>query len=838
MSPESLFADIDVIALNKENDWPLFMNHHESELFVVATTTLVRRALSALKSPNTIGPQRISVDQTHNPMNPKNLQSLVPLAILAGTMIAPAQTQVGDFRLDAEAFAGGLYYFEPGFENLSTRDVAGSPFQLTSLFSGTSQKISGAGPGDPATDPGIQTSPNETVIRQLNRYVLSDPLPAAGEGRLGTLQYEIDLTPVADYLTESGDALTDLNLELNFILSDQEKPYDVYLSYTDVAEGMTETPISGDDPDANYDTFFLPSQGGTPGDVINGTHKIVNLGQVGNLFQTTDLLAVYNAGVRKVKVIVAMPAFFLNRNFAVQIDSGVFVATDNLSMEQVGDLLLSEDAYPGFYYADQFSALETRPVPGATFDVPSILSVTAQTQGNNPRPAKVAGLLSLDGVGSGTNTFIDHNATVTGFGVNGIGASSSDQYQFTAWKDSGDMTVDVKLSSLTSVEPGARAGLMIRGSRDAGAAHAFVGIQQSGESVVVTRDAGGNLATETLGAPLTLPQWLRITRVGDDFSFFISADGETYSPASPDSATIVMADPVYVGMAATSGSAENNAVAVFEELSETLAVSHVSPGTLATDMALQTDRPDGSMRIHTLNRYLSTDDAGVVQWSIDLNLLENYLTSNSLTLESLSLKLLADPSDGNKKFGIYLSYTDPSVPITLIGISPFYPSINYQRLYAPADGFSAGDIVEDTHKVLVANTVVDDPPDGIFDLSEDLLDLYNQGVRELNLMIASTEFYSNRNLDILEGSGLFIETSGGPSTVVITDVSRVGNTLSLTVDGLTAGNSYHLGGSADLSSFPSIPGTTLISATGVGDVFTVTNGDPKFFVRVLEGAAP
>lgn len=742
-------------------------------------------------------------------------------------MFTSAQTvQVGDFRINADPYAGGVHYFDPGFEGLATRAVIGAPVHLPSLLSGTTQNPATGGTGDSGTDAGIRTLFDKTEFRNLNRFGAdpdgpNPPGTAGGPQRLGALQYEIDLTPVEDYLTTTGETLTTLELRLVFTMSDVTKTYDIYLSYTEAGEGITETSISSDDAEANYADFWWPSQAGIVGDVINGTHKIENLAQTGNLDQTTDLLALYTAGVRKVNVIVAVPSFYSGRVLTVEGLSGISVGTNVLAMEQVGDLRLGEKTYPSYYYADQFGPIETQPIPFATLDVPSLLTVTSQNQGGNPDPSVAAARFNLDGVGGGTNTFNGNTATVTGFGVNGIGATASDQFQYTAWRQEGDFTVDVKLTSLTSLEAGARAGLMVRGSRNLDAAHAFVGIQQSGEPVVVSRDVAGNVASEALGGAVALPQWLRITRAGDLFSFFVSVDGVTYTAAPTASATVVLTDPVYLGLAVTSGSGANDAVAVFDELSETLADTN-------GDIGLQTY--SSSTLIKNMSRFASSTNAGVAQWSIDLSPLDAYLATNSLNLDALRLDLLADMNDEAREFDLYLSYTDPAEPISLVGINRDNAALNYCDLFDPADGAFVGDIVNGTHKVLIANTP------GDMDITEDLLALYNAGVRDLNLIIASSAFYSGDNVSILDGSGLFIETSGSPN-VVITNVTRVGNVLSVTVDGLTNGSSYHLGGSDDLSGFPSISGTTVV-ATGSGDVLSATIPDAAHYVRVLEGAAP
>lgn len=755
-----------------------------------------------------------------------SLRALAPLTLLAGaTALLAEPVQVGDLRISPNDYAGGFTFFDPGFGPLQTRNVTDAPFQLTSSFTGTSQNPTTTGPGDPATDIGIQGLFDITVFKNVNRYAVDvdGPGEAGGSSRIGMIQYAIDLTPLESYLTTTGETVTALaaQLILSFATNGEDKPYDIYISYTNPGEGMTETAISPDDPEANYNDLWWPAQGGAVGDVINGTHKIVNLAQTGFLDQATDLMAAYNAGARHINIIIAVPSFFSSRTMTMEDFSGINVRTDGLSPEMVGDFRIDSKLYPSFYHADQLGPIATRPVENATFQLPSIITATSQNQGGNPPPILPTGIYNLDNTGGGTNIFNGSTATVTGFGVAGIGATTADEYQFTAWREDGDFTVDVKLSSLTSPESGARAGLMVRSSRANDSAHAFLGLQRSGAPVVVTRNVNGATATETIGTPGTLPQWIRLTRTGDLIEFFISADGATYTPTTPPSATIVFDGPSYVGLAVTSGSADNNAEALFEELSTVLPDS-------ATDIGLQTY--SAATTIRTLNRFAGSDRVGIVQWTVDLSQLDDYLSTNSLNLDSLSLNLLASPSDETKPFDVYLSYTDPSEPITFTSISDLSAIYNDSTFFVPAIGAFVGEIVNETHQVLVAET------SGPIDLSQDLLALYNAGVRDLNLIITTHAFYSSRNLVISEGSGLFIETSGGPSNVVITEVTRTGDQLSVMVDGLTIGETYHLDGSSDLQIFTALPDSDIV-ATGANDVLTTTVDDAAYYVQVMEGAA-
>ncbi len=84
-------------------------------------------------------------------------------------------------------------------------------------------------------------------------------------------------------------------------------------------------------------------------------------------------------------------------------------------------------------------------------------------------------------------------------------------------------------------------------------------------------------------------------------------------------------------------------------------------------------------------------------------------------------------------------------------------------------------------------------------------------------------------------------TVGAPASVAVTNVSLSGTTLSVTLEGLQNGSEYHWESSSTLGGFTAIPGSTFTgdgnpTQTELMTVDPLTN--PKFFVRVAEGAAP
>ncbi|MEJ6560991.1 MAG: hypothetical protein QNL77_04755 [Akkermansiaceae bacterium] len=748
---------------------------------------------------------------------------IAALALMPLTGLQPlAAEQIGDLRLAPEAFAGGFSYHDPSFGPIPTQDIQDSPVLLTSQFTGTSQNPSAGGLGDPATDLGIRAFTAATVFRNVNRFASSAD-GITGFAQLGTIQYEVDLSNLEDHLTTTGESLSTLDLQLQITMGDVAKAYDIYLSYDSPSESIAQTSILNSDPGSNYANFWLPAQSDAVGNIVNGTHKIINLAQTGGIDERTSLLSAYNDGARRINIIIAVPSFYSGRTLAIESASGIYVETDALSEVQVGQLLLPRNAFPSYSYNDQFGPIETLPVTTSPFNIPSDLTAGSQNQGANPQPSLSAGIYSLDGENSGTTNFDGTTATITSFGGNNITSGSFDEFDFIAAQTSGDFSVDVKLADLTSLESGARAGLMVRSSLAPDSAHLFLGIQQTGVPVLVTRGANGSAATETLGTAGTVPRWLRITRSGDNFDFFLSDDGVTYDPVFTP-ATISLADPVYFGIAASSGSPSNEAVATFEELSTPFASS-------STDIGIRTFSETTTIR--ALSRFASDNAAGVVQWAIDLAPLETYLTENSFGLDSLDLRLATSASDSSKAFDVYLSYDDSDGSIKLINTSLDSAAANYNIFFQPAIGAEVGDIINGTHRLLVANS------SGDFNLNESVLSLYEAGVRNFNIIIASSDFYSGRTLGISSGSGIFIETNNSPGgrEIVITDINRSNNVLTVTVDGLDEGATYHLGGSADLTTFPALPGTEIV-AEGTQDTFNTIITDPAYFVRVIEGEEP
>ncbi|MEM9079062.1 MAG: hypothetical protein AAGC74_00020 [Verrucomicrobiota bacterium] len=752
---------------------------------------------------------------------------------LASALVA--QQQVGDFRLNSGApYNNRSFAFDSSF-SFTTRDVTGAPVQVPSTLSGVTQN--GVAPaGDVSTDFYVRNFSSSTSFRNHTRFGPDPDGPSGPEGgntAIGAKQWTFDLSVLETYLTTNSETLTglDLRMILNPNSSGLTKLFDIYLSYTEPSESITLTDIS-DDPSVNYTDWWFAARSGAEGDVINGTHKILKLNTSGAQDFMESFLALYQAGVREVNVVVIVGEFFSGRHLTVPAGAGLYITTDVVTVaEQVSDLRLpTGGTFPNSTNVafDRIEDFDTRTTGSLVLEIPTTFSATSQIQGGNPvSPLQGLAFFDIDGIEGNTgSTASGADATVLGYGAAGIGATAADGFQYTALVGTGDFDYSATLLSMSITPPSARAGLMVRQDDSVDAAHVFLGFQQSGEIVVVVRDAAGNTATQTIGTQFLPPVEFRIQRVGDVFSFFV--DG--VAAVDPD-ATVVMSGDVLAGFAVTSGSdvIGESTIAEFTNSS----INLPSPDD---DISIRTEE---FTRIQTLNRFTSTTSAGAAQWAIDLMPLEDYLTVNGLSLTGLELRLLAIASDTVRPVDAYLSYTNPTDNISLASLSADLATtknlgdLNYDDFIVPALGATVGDIVGGTHKVLRTATA------GDFNLTEDILSLYDQGVRELNLILSTDDFYKNKNLDIQDGSGIFIETTGGSSAIEITSCGFSGSSFVVQVDGLTNGQTYHLRSSSDMVTFDPIAGSDVV-ATGSADTFSNDPDlmtDPRLFYQIFEGSA-
>jgi regulation of enolase protein 1 (concanavalin A-like superfamily) len=180
---------------------------------------------------------------------------------------------------------------------------------------------------------------------------------------------------------------------------------------------------------------------------------------------------------------------------------------------------------------------------------------------------------------AGRTTYSSGRYTISGAGADIWG--TSDQFQYVYQQASGDIDVKVRVASISYADRWSKAGVMIRQSLSAGAAHGYALTSAGRGYAFQRRPAGGDISVNTAGSTGAPPGWVRLKRTGNLLTAYESVDGSRWTTIGTD--TIVMSDPVYVGIAVTS----HNPSAATTAVADSFAVTSVqSPGNQLPTVSL------------------------------------------------------------------------------------------------------------------------------------------------------------------------------------------------------------------------------------------------------------
>ncbi len=167
---------------------------------------------------------------------------------------------------------------------------------------------------------------------------------------------------------------------------------------------------------------------------------------------------------------------------------------------------------------------------------------------------------------------------------------TADEFRY-LWKQlSGDGEITATVESVnwvTGSNDWTKAGVMIRGTLDAGSANAFVAITTGsgdGASFQWRNSAGGSSSSSRTLVGISPPASIKLVRAGNTFTGYVFQNGQWQQEG--ESATVPMPDPVYIGLALTSHSAGVTTEAVFSNITTTGAVTGVF-----TQQAIGVDMP-------------------------------------------------------------------------------------------------------------------------------------------------------------------------------------------------------------------------------------------------------
>lgn len=162
--------------------------------------------------------------------------------------------------------------------------------------------------------------------------------------------------------------------------------------------------------------------------------------------------------------------------------------------------------------------------------------------------------------GSATQTSGIFRVTGGGSDING----SADQFMFVYQRVSGDADIVARIDDLDGSNDYAKAGVMIRRSLSASAAHSFAHVTTGAGVRVARRLADGGSTAVKSGTSLAAPVWVRATRRGSQITTYWSSNGTTWTAIVTD--TIALDSSAYVGLAVNGRSSTSRATATISNV--------------------------------------------------------------------------------------------------------------------------------------------------------------------------------------------------------------------------------------------------------------------------------
>jgi regulation of enolase protein 1 (concanavalin A-like superfamily) len=163
----------------------------------------------------------------------------------------------------------------------------------------------------------------------------------------------------------------------------------------------------------------------------------------------------------------------------------------------------------------------------------------------------------------GSSAFDNGIYTIRGSGADIWGTADAFHFLYQSL-DGDDGRIAARLISQDARNPFAKAGLMIRESTDADAAHVLLDVKPDGGIEFTTRRESGGSTIFIAEAMTSFPSWLKLQREGEVVSGYMSPDGSRWTTVgtTPFAATVA---PL-VGLAVTSHNISSVNTARFESL--------------------------------------------------------------------------------------------------------------------------------------------------------------------------------------------------------------------------------------------------------------------------------
>ena len=172
--------------------------------------------------------------------------------------------------------------------------------------------------------------------------------------------------------------------------------------------------------------------------------------------------------------------------------------------------------------------------------------------GGSPPPAALPSPWSGQDVGAtglaGSASYSNGTFTVKGSGADIWGAA--DGFFYVNHAVSGDVQIVARVAAIQNTDTFAKAGVMLRASAAANAAHVLLNLRPTGGIELVTRTGTGAQTSFVAGSTQPAPAWLKLARTGSTVTGYVSSDGASWHVVGSIGSTIPSS--ALIGLAVTS----------------------------------------------------------------------------------------------------------------------------------------------------------------------------------------------------------------------------------------------------------------------------------------------
>ena len=143
---------------------------------------------------------------------------------------------------------------------------------------------------------------------------------------------------------------------------------------------------------------------------------------------------------------------------------------------------------------------------------------------------------------AGSATYLNGVYTVNGSGADIWGTSDQFNYAYQSIGGDGNATIIARVTSQTNTSSNAKAGIMFKQSTTAGDPYILISVSPGTTGMKVQYNFNGSIGAGTYTFPNA---WLKLSRVGNKFSAYVSSDGVNW--------TLIVAKTLTMNTNATAG---------------------------------------------------------------------------------------------------------------------------------------------------------------------------------------------------------------------------------------------------------------------------------------------